>query len=108
MILWQFFRRDEIDILFHLCGNRFSTLFKRCEPPLAHLVLQSRPELQHFGVAASVGIYNVACGRHGQREVKLIESGAHALKRNCATMRFDLMRAGYIVVNRRMRWLFLV
>ena len=66
---WQYFRWDQIDVLFDLRRNRSPTFFKWCELPLKDFVLQLWPELLHFSVAVSIGIYNIPCGRNGQRKV---------------------------------------
>ncbi len=104
MILWQSFERNKVNIFFNLCRNHFPILVKRCEFPLANLTFQLGPEPQSLLIAVGIGIDHFACGGHGKREVKLIETGAYALKRNGATMRFYLVSAGNIVVKRG-KWL---
>src|SRR5215472_12813841 len=74
MMFWQPFRRHQIDILLDLRRNWFPILYKRRELPLTHLALQFWPVLHDFGLAAGLGIHNIACRRYREREVKLIKA----------------------------------
>ncbi|HET8922406.1 MAG TPA: hypothetical protein VFN26_05350 [Candidatus Acidoferrum sp.] len=99
MMLWQPLRRNKVDVFLNLCSNWFSIPFKRCELPQAYLILQLRPKLQYFGLAAGVRARHVSCGRHDKRETELIETGTNALEWDGSTMRLDFVAAGHVIVK---------